>query len=104
MTHQGTFDQLLGKNHAPYMRKYFSLNNRVTPTTPPTILLLSNNDLTVPPISSILYYKALKHYGVKAAMHVYPEGGHGWVGRKDFRYEKDWQRHLKQWMEELNKK
>ena len=104
MTHHGTFEQLLGKNHAPYQREYYSLNNRVSPTTPPTILLLSNNDLTVPPISSILYYKALKHYGVKAAMHVYPEGGHGWVGRKNFRYEKDWQRHLKQWMEELNKK
>ena len=104
MTHHGTFEQLLGKNHAPYLRERYSLNNRVTPSTPPTILLLSNNDLTVPPISSILYYKALKHYGVKAAMHVYPEGGHGWVGRKDFRYEKDWQRHLKQWLDELNKK
>ena len=104
MTHQGTFNELLGKNHAPYLREYYSLNNRVSPTTPPTILLLSNNDRTVPPINSILYYEALKYYGVKAAMHVYPEGGHGWVGRESFRYNKDWQRHLKQWMEELNNK
>ena len=103
MTHQGTFERLLGKNHAPYLREYYSLDNRVSPTTPPTILILSNNDLTVPPISSILYYKALKHYGVKSAMHVYPEGGHGWVGRENFRYKEAWQRHLKQWMEELNK-
>ena len=103
MTHQGTFERLLGKNHAPYLREYYSLDNRVSPTTPPTILILSNNDLTVPPISSLLYYKALKHYGVKSAMHVYPEGGHGWVGRENFRYKEDWQRHLKQWMEELNK-
>ena len=103
MTHQGTFDRLLGKNHAPYLREYYSLDNRVSPKTPPTILILSNNDLTVPPISSILYYKALKHYGVKSAMHVYPEGGHGWVGRENFRYKEAWQRHLKQWMEELNK-
>ena len=104
MTHQGTFNRLLGKNHAPYLREYYSLNNRVTPTTPPTILLLSNNDGTVPPISSVLYYKALKHYGVKAAMHIYPEGGHGWVCRKGFRYEKEWQQQLKQWLEHLNKK
>lgn len=103
MTHQGTFDQLLGKQHPAYLRDYYSLNNRVTPTTPPTILLLSNNDRTVPPISSIRYYKALKYYGVKAAMHVYPEGGHGWVGRDKFRYEKDWQHQLKRWMEFLNK-
>ena len=103
MTHQGTFDRLLGKNQAPYLRDYYSLNNRVSPTTPPTILILSNDDRTVPPISSIRYYKALKYYGVKAAMHVYPEGGHGWVGRKDFRYEKDWQHQLKRWMEFINK-
>ena len=103
MTHQGTFDRLLGRNQAPYLREYYSLNNRVTPTTPPTILLLSNNDRTVPPISSILYYKALKYNGVKAAMHIYPEGGHGWVGRNKFRYEKDWQHQLKRWMEFLNK-
>ena len=103
MTHQGTFDQLLGKQHAPYLRDYYSLNNRVTPTTPPTIILLSTNDRTVPPISSTLYYKALKYNGVKAAMHIYPEGGHGWVGRPNFRYEKDWQHHIKRWMEFLNR-
>lgn len=104
MTHQGTFDRLLGKGHAPYMREQYSLNNRVSPTTPPTILLLSNNDGTVPPISSVLYYKALKHYGVKAAMHIYPEGGHGWVGRENFRYGRDWQHQLRRWMEQLNNK
>lgn len=104
MTHQGTFDRLLGKGQAPYLRDYYSLNNRVTPTTPPTILLLSNNDRTVPPISSIRYYQALKYNGVKAAMHVYPEGGHGWVGRESFRYHKDWQHQLKRWMEQLNNK
>ena len=104
MTHQGTFDRLLGKNHTPYLREKYSLNNNVTPTTPPTILLLSNNDRTVPPISSIRYYQALKYNGVKAAMHVYPEGGHGWVGRESFRYHKDWQHQLKRWMEHLNNK
>ena len=104
MTHQGTFDRLLGKDQAPYLRDYYSLNNRVTPTTPPTILLLSNNDRTVPPISSIRYYQALKYNGVKAAMHVYPEGGHGWVGRESFRYHKDWRHQLKRWMEHLNNK
>lgn len=103
MTHQGTFNRLLGKNCAPYLRKKYSLNNCVTPTTPPTILLLSNNDRVVPPISSVLYYKALKHYGVKAAMHIYPEGGHGWVCRDNFRYNKDWQHQLKRWLEFINK-
>ena len=104
MTHQGTFNRLLGKNHAPYLREQYSLNNRVTPTTPPTLLLLSNDDRIVPPISSVLYYEALKHYGVKASMHIYPDGGHGWVGRDTFRYDKAWKRDLQKWLESLNNK
>lgn len=104
MTHRNTFIHLLGKGHAPYLREQYSLNNRVTATTPPTILLLSNDDMVVPPINSILYYKALKHYGVKAAMYIYPSGGHGWVGRAKFRYAQDWQYKLKQWLELQNNK
>ena len=104
MTHQGTFQNLLGKGHSLALREYYSLENRVTPTTPPTILLLSDNDSTVPPLSSILYYKALKYHGVKASMHIYPEGGHGWVCRKGFRYEKEWQHQLKRWMTHINNK
>ena len=102
MTHQNTFRRLLGANHAPYLREYYSLENRVSETTPPTILLLSTDDRTVPPISSILYYKALKHYGVKASMHCYPEGGHGWVCKEEFRYHKDWQHQLAMWLKFIN--
>ncbi len=101
MTHQGTFLRLLGKNHAPYLREKYSLNNCVTPTTPPAILLLSNDDRVVPPISSVLYYEALKHHGVNASMHIYPEGGHGWVCNGKFRYEKEWQHALTKWLQEL---
>ena len=102
MTHQNTFRRLLGAKHAPYLREYYSLENRVSETTPPTILLLSTDDRTVPPISSILYYKALKHYGVKASMHIYPEGGHGWVCNESFRYHKDWQHQLAKWLKFIN--
>ena len=102
MTHQGTFDQLLGKQQPAYLRDYYSLENRVTPTTPPTILILSTNDRTVPPVSSIRYYKALKYNGVDAAMHIYPEGGHGWVCNESFRYHKDWQHQLAKWLKFIN--
>ncbi len=98
MTHQNTFYRLLGKTHSAYQREYYSLNNRVTETTPPTIIFLSNDDRTVPPISSVLYYNALKHYGVKASMHVYPEGGHGWVCDTEFRYDKEWRMQLQKWL------
>ena len=102
MTHQNTFRRLLGAKHAPYLREYYSLQNRVNEKTPPTILLLSNDDKTVPPISSVLYYEALKHYGVKASMHIYPEGGHGWVGVESFRYDQEWKETLAKWLKGLN--
>lgn len=104
MTHSSTFTHLLGKVHTQALREKYSLENHVTATTPPTILLLSDNDGTVPPINSIRYYQALKYHGVKASMHIFPEGGHGWVCRKGFRYEKAWQQQLKQWLAFVNKK
>lgn len=103
MTHQNTFIRLLGKNHAPYLREYYSLDNRVGVTTPPAILFLSNDDAVVPPINSVLYYEALKHYGVEASMHIYPDGGHGWVCNDNFRYDKEWKEALAKWLVELNK-
>lgn len=103
MTHQNTFARLLGKTHSQYLRDYYSLENRVSATTPPTLLLLSNDDNVVPPINSVLYYEALKYYSVEASMHIYPEGGHGWVGHNNFRYDKEWKATLKKWLEGLNK-
>jgi acetyl esterase/lipase len=104
MTHQNTFVRLLGKNHAPYLREHYSLENRVTTSTPPTILLLSDDDRVVPSISSIRYYEALKHYGVDATMRIYPSGGHGWVCNGKFRYDKEWKAALADWLQQINKK
>jgi len=48
----------------------------VTPQTPPTMLLLCDDDMVVQPYSSVIYYEALLRHGVKASMHIFPEGGH----------------------------
>ena len=101
-THHNTFAQLLGKNRPPKMQEYYSLENRVDQNTPPTLLLLSDDDKTVPPISSIRYYKALKDYGIKASMHIYPSGGHGWAGHDEFKYSKEYKAAIKDWLSILN--
>ena len=107
-THQNTFEYLLGKARTHNQQLYYSLENRVTPTTPPTILLLSDDDLTVPTISSVLYYEALKANGVPATMHIFPSGGHGWAGHKEFKYDKEYKEALADWLkiqnENANKK
>ena len=101
-TAKNTFPCLLGKERTPAEQKYYSLENRVDETTPPTILLLSDNDRVVPPINSIDYYEALKRYGVRAAMHIYPSGGHGWAGNRKFRYIESWKRDVAGWIAELD--
>ena len=85
-THHGSFNYLLGATRTDSEQQHLSLENRVSHKTPPTLLLLADDDLTVPTISSTRYYKALKYHGVKAAMHIFPSGGHGWAGHNDYLY------------------
>jgi len=80
----------------------FGLTNAVvTNETPQTLLLLSDDDRTVPPENSIFYYNALKMHGVKASMHIYPTGGHGWGIRDRFKYKSQWQEALLDWLSNL---
>ena len=101
-THQNTFRYLLGDKRTPAQQEYYSLENRVSETTPPTILLLSDDDRVVPPISSIRYYEALKRHGVKATMHIYPSGGHGWAGKNSFEYDADYKAMILDWLAGMN--
>ena len=101
-THQNTFRYLLGDKRTPTQQEYYSLENRVSETTPPTILLLSDDDRVVPPISSIRYYEALKRHGVKATMHIYPSGGHGWAGKNSFEYDADYKAMILDWLAGMN--
>lgn len=99
--HRGSFDNLLGTDRTDEQTAYYSLQNRVTEATPPALLLLSDDDRTVPPISSTSYYDALKEYGIRASMHIYPSGGHGWGIRDGFTYRPQWQQAVLDWLETL---
>ena len=100
--HQGSFDNLVGKERRSAETDVrYSLENRVTEQTPPALLLLSDDDTVVPPVSSTRYYNALKEKGVKASMHIYPTGGHGWGFHDDFRYKAQWQQAVLDWLEHL---
>lgn len=67
---------LLGPNFCYQDAVNLSCQYMVTAKTPPTLLLLCDDDNVVQPFSSTMYYKALINHGVKASMHIYPEGGH----------------------------
>ena len=57
--------------------EYFSLQNRVTPCTPPTFLWHTAADQLVPVMNSLVYAQALAENKVPFAMRIYPNGAHG---------------------------
>lgn len=98
---QGTIEALLGKWRTDVDVANISCDLLVTEQTPPALLLHSDDDILATTANSTLYYKALKHHGVKASMHIYPSGGHGWFGRDKWGYRKQWLEAIKEWVQSL---
>lgn len=96
LTHNGTRTNLIGKDDMwnsrdkfvdeyeqslmewRSLREVFSLQNMVSSQTPPTYIVLCQDDKTVPAENSMMYYNQLISKKVPAEMHIFPTGGHGW--------------------------
>src|SRR5207244_8002719 len=63
--HQGSRNNLLGKNAKPDVVDLFSNEKRVTPQTPPAFLAHALDDRVVPPDNSKMFYDALRANGVE---------------------------------------
>ena len=97
--HKGSFDNLLGTDRTAGDEAQWSLQNRVTASTPPTLLLLADDDRTVPPVNSTLFYEALKRNGVKGcSLRIYPSGGHGGGFNPDRIYRTAWRADVLDWL------
>ena len=99
--HRGSVQNLLGADSTETMKTYYSNELQVTPQTPPTLLLLSNNDGTVKPRNSIMFYEALRENRVLTALYIFPSGGHGWGFRDTFAYHEIMKTLILQWIAEL---
>ena len=100
--HKGTFVQLLGAEDADKpLAQEFSLEKKVDAATPPTLLFHCDDDKVVPAVNSALFYQKLKEHGIKATLHIYPSGGHGWGMNSRFRYYDDWQKATLDWLSTL---
>ncbi|MDL2214861.1 alpha/beta hydrolase [Dysgonomonas sp. OttesenSCG-928-M03] len=100
-THEGSRNNLLGENPSANDVLFYSNETRVDNQTPPAILLLSDDDKAVPSRNSVMYYNALKEKNVPATMYIFPEGGHGWGMRSEFKYHNEMLMLLKMWLEQL---
>lgn len=100
--HSGSRRNLLGENPSQEMIDRFSGELNVTANTPPTFLVHSQDDQSVPVENSLLYYKALHRHGVMASLHVYPTGGHGFAFGTGRGSVEGWTSVLLEWLKSLN--
>jgi acetyl esterase/lipase len=69
----------------------------VTKDTPPTFLVQTEDD-GVRVETSLFYYAALHNAGVKAEIHLYPEGGHGYGLRPSPSAVSSWPARAAEWL------
>lgn len=95
--HEGSRDNLIGKNASVEKIKYYSNEQQVTAQTPITFLVHAADDKTVPVQNSIDFFTALKKHNVKAELHIYERGGHGF-GLHNPTTKDEWFERLINWM------
>lgn len=90
VTHQGSKKNLLGSgiNNKELVER-FTLQNQVDAKTPPTLIMVSDDDSLVPPENSIIYYQALHAKKIPASLYVFPNGEHGWGTTERFLYKNE---------------
>ena len=75
--HMGSRRNLIGEGNNWELVKKYSNELHVTKETPPTFLILADDDKSVIPENSIQFYLQLKKFNVPSEMHIFQQGGHG---------------------------
>ena len=99
-THGGSLKNLIGDPANPELVQRFSNELQVTTNTPATFLVHAQDDKAVPLENSLLYYQALHAKGVKASLHIYPTGGHGFAFGLGKGAVEGWREVLLDWIKE----
>ena len=101
--HTGSRNNLIGNNPTDDLAKLYSNELQVTSETPPTFLIHTEDDKTVPVENSLLFYQALRDKNVPAEMHIYPAGVHGFGLALGKGYLETWTDRCVDWLRGLNK-
>lgn len=90
VTHKGSCVNFLGEARKtnPQLVKEWSNDKAVrNHLTPRAIVMMSNDDNAVPPVTNgVAYYTAMHKNGNDCELHVYPTGGHGWGFRSTWKH------------------
>ena len=97
--HVGSRENLIGKTPSEDLLNLYSNEKQVTTNTPPTLLVQAGDDDVVPVQNSLLFYDALLAAKVKAEMHIFEAGGHGF-GLNNPKSKDKWIDWAKNWLGE----
>ena len=100
LTHNGSRDNLLGKNPSDELVKLYSNELQVKKQTPPTFIIHARDDGAVPIANSENLLEALQKNKVPAKLVTYDEGGHGFGMRKKGIPVENWPQEMKAWLTE----
>lgn len=96
--HAGSRRALLGADATAEAVAAMSLESRVTNETPPTFIVHTQDDRTVPVENAVAFYLALRNAQVPVEMHLYEKGGHGFGLRPGHGQTSDWPKRAEAWM------
>jgi acetyl esterase/lipase len=96
--HAGSRDALLGPKPARDLIQKNSLERQVQKNTPPTFLVHTTEDRSVPVENSLAFYQALRAQGVPSELHVYEKGPHGFGMRADLGTTSEWPQRFAEWL------
>lgn len=99
MAHVGSRESLIGKTPTEDLLNLYSNEKQVTTNTPPTFLIHAEDDDVVPVQNSLMFYDALLNAKVKAEMHLFQAGGHGF-GLNNSKSKNKWMDWAKNWLQE----
>lgn len=101
-THVPSRNTLLGKKASPDIVEALSCQLHVGKQTPPSFVAHAENDKTVSPINSILYYSSLVRIGIEgSSLHIFPAGDHSIRVRKNPGTTSFWPDLAEQWLVEI---
>jgi len=99
MAHVGSRENLIGKTPSAELLNLYSNEKQITANTPPTLIIHAEDDDVVPVQNSLMFYDALVNAKVKAEMHIFESGGHGF-GLNNPRSKDKWIDWAKNWMDQ----
>ena len=99
--HKGSIENFLGNHATPENILKYSNEFHVTVNTPPTILFHAQNDTTVNPMNSILFYEQMLKNNITGSLHIFPNGKHRIGIYNESSLTDEWKSICTKWLKEI---